>query len=199
MEKELDKIADYLLLHSSSIHELGLFHGKMGIVVALYIYADAQHDDVMREYAWELFQQIYDGVHTDMPIGLERGLAGIGYGTTLLCKRGLVECSLNDILADVDQKIMERDPRRLTDNSVRTGGRGLMMYLNLRQSVETVTSFDSNYFKELQDTMAGPIASSNEMQLTDILNEPTFAETDYLDKPIAIDGGSAYYILKHLL
>ena len=69
------------------MQELGLFHGKMGVVVALYLYADAYGDEVMREYAWELFQQVYDGVHTDMPVGLERGLAGIGYGTTLLCKR----------------------------------------------------------------------------------------------------------------
>lgn len=66
MKKEMDKIADYLLLRSSYMQELGLFHGKMGVVVALYLYADAYGDEVMREYAWELFQQVYDGVHTDM-------------------------------------------------------------------------------------------------------------------------------------
>ena len=106
MKEEMDKIADYLLLRSGYLQELGLFHGKMGVVVALYLYADAYGDEVMREYAWELFQQVYDGVHTDMPVGLERGLAGIGYGTTLLCKRGLVECSLNDILEDIDRKLL---------------------------------------------------------------------------------------------
>ena len=63
MKKEMDKIADYLLLRSSYMQELGLFHGKMGVVVALYLYADAYGDEVMREYAWELFQQVYDGVH----------------------------------------------------------------------------------------------------------------------------------------
>ena len=62
MKKEMDKIADYLLLRSSYMQELGLFHGKMGVVVALYLYADAYGDEVMREYAWELFQQVYDGV-----------------------------------------------------------------------------------------------------------------------------------------
>lgn len=29
MKKEMDKIADYLLLRSSYMQELGLFHGKM--------------------------------------------------------------------------------------------------------------------------------------------------------------------------
>ena len=47
MKKEMDKIADYLLLRSSYMQELGLFHGKMGVVVALYLYADAYGDEVM--------------------------------------------------------------------------------------------------------------------------------------------------------
>ena len=190
MKKEMDKIADYLLLRSSYMQELGLFHGKMGVVVALYLYADAYGDEVMREYAWELFQQVYDGVHTDMPVGLERGLAGIGYGTTLLCKRGLGEWSLNDILEDIDRKIMERDPRRLTDMSVRSGVRGLMLYLDLRQSVEAV---------ELQDTVARNNLPCRALDVMDVLNEPTFPETEYIERPLGIDGGCAYYILKSIL
>ena len=185
MKKEMDKIADYLLLRSSYMQELGLFHGKMGVVVALYLYADAYGDEVMREYAWELFQQVYDGVHTDMPVGLERGLAGIGYGTTLLCKRGLVECSLNDILEDIDRKIMERDPRRLTDMSVR--------------SVEAVATFVSRYMMELQDTVARNNLPCRALDVMDVLNEPTFPETEYIERPLGIDGGCAYYILKSIL
>ncbi|EGG57356.1 hypothetical protein HMPREF9442_00303 [Paraprevotella xylaniphila YIT 11841] len=198
MKEEMDKIADYLLLRSGYLQELGLFHGKMGVVVALYLYADAYGDEVMREYAWELFQQVYDGVHTDMPVGLERGLAGIGYGTTFLCKRGLVECSLNDILEDIDRKIMERDPRRLTDMSVRSGLRGLMLYLGLRQSVEAVTTFDSRYMMELQDTVERNNLSCRTLDFMDVLNEPTFPEAEYIEKPLGIDGGCAYYILKSI-
>ena len=121
MKKDIDKIADYLLLRSADMQDVGFFHGKTGVVAALYLYADAGGDDVLRDFAWELFQQVYDGVHTEMPLGLERGLAGIGYATAWLCRRGLLEGSLNDTLADIDAKIMEHDPRRLTDMSVRTG------------------------------------------------------------------------------
>ena len=178
MKKEMDKIADYLLLRSSYMQELGLFHGKMGVVVALYLYADAYGDEVMREYAWELFQQVYDGVHTDMPVGLERGLAGIGYGTTLLCKRGLVECSLNDILEDIDRKIMERDPRRLTDMSVRSGVRGLMLYLDLRQSVEAVATFDSTLVATVLDLTVGGMAQvTARMDVKDLKMELTGKST----------------------
>lgn len=197
MDKEvMDRIADYLLLKGSYLQDIGLFHGKMGVVVVLYLYADACGDDVLREYAWELLQQVYDGVHTDMPIGLECGLAGIGYGTTLLCQRGLVEGGLNDILADIDHKIMERDPRRLTDMSVRTGVRGLILYLNLRQRVESVTTFDGQYLKELQATVIGNGLVCRELDIVDMVNEPSFTGTEYLEKPLGIDGGCSYYLLK---
>ena len=120
MNTELRKITDYLLLKSPYIQDIGFFHGKMGIAVALYVYANRYHDQLIEEYAWDLFLQVYDGVHVDMPIGLECGLAGIGYGTTLLCELGLMKCDLNEILVDVDARIMERDPRRITDFSVRS-------------------------------------------------------------------------------
>lgn len=199
MHNEFWKIADYLLLKSSSMYDIGLFHGKMGVVLALYLYADKYADETMRDYAWELFQQVYDGVHADMPIGLERGLAGIGYGTSLLRKRGLVECDLNDILVDIDHKIMERDPRRLTDMSARTGVQGLMLYLELRQNVEPISTFDELYINELRETIMRHNLSCGTQDLMDILGEPSFPATEYIDKPLGIDIGCAHYILKAIL
>lgn len=196
--KEIDRIVDYLLLNSSYMKDVGLFHGKMGVVVALYMYAEACDDDVMRDYAWELFLQVYDGVCADMPIGMEYGLAGLGYGTTLLCKRGLIECDLNDILEDIDHKIMERDPRRLVDMSVRTGVGGLLLYLGLRQSVELVTTFDDIYLTELQDIAMKNNLYCRSLDILDFLNEPSFPKAEYIGKPLGIDGGSSYYILKRI-
>lgn len=199
VDNELGKIADYLLLKSSSMYDIGLFHGKMGVVLALYLYADKYADETMRDYAWELFQQVYDGVHADMPVGLEKGLAGIGYGTSLLRKRGLVECDLNDILVDIDNKIMERDPRRLTDMSARTGVQGLMLYLELRQSVNPISTFDELYIGELRETIMRHKLSCGVPDIMDILGEPAFPVTEYIDKPLGIDIGCAHYILKALL
>ena len=96
MELKIKKIADYLLLQSSYMQEIGLFHGKMGVALALNMYSSQYNDKLMEEYAWDLFQQVYDKVHIDMPVGLETGLAGIGYGTTLLYKYGLVSCERNN-------------------------------------------------------------------------------------------------------
>ena len=200
MDTELRKIADYLLLKSPYIQDVGLFHGKMGIVVSLYAYANKYGDSLLEDYAWDLLQQIYEEVHTDMPIGLENGLTGTGYGTTLLCKLGLVECDLNAVLEDVDTKIMERDPRRISDFSVRSGVGGLLLYLALRQSTgEPLLTFDNQYLTELESATAGRLKLNPNTSLLDLLNKPSFGVDDYIEKPVGIDGGSAYYILNDIL
>ncbi len=197
MNTGLRKITDYLLLKSSYLKDIGLFHGKMGIAVALYAYANRYHDNLIEEYAWDLFQQVYEGVHVNMSIGLEYGLAGIGYGTTLLYKKGFVNCDLNAILVDIDAKIMERDPRRMTDYSVRSGAGGLQLYLALRQEAnESLLTFDEQYLTEFQATMKNKKTFDHVPNMVDLLSIPSFTINDYIEKPIGIDGGSAYYILK---
>lgn len=200
MKEHLKKIVDYLLLHSPYMRDIGLFHGKMGVVIALYMYSTKYHDELISEYAWDLFQQVYDGIYSNMPIGLEYGLAGIGYGTTILYKRGLVDCDLNSILVDVDSKIMEHDPRRMKDLSIRSGIGGLIQYIALRKSTgEPVETFDTQYLSELYATIAPVMPVCQEKEIMDILNIPTFSIEEYTEKPLGIDGGSAYYILDDIL
>ncbi len=200
MKEQLRKIVDYQLLYSSYIQDIGLFHGKMGVVVALYLYAEKYRDELISEYAWDLLQQIYDSIYSNMPVGLEHGLAGIGYGTTILYKRGLVDCDLNSILVDVDSKIMDYDPRRMKNLSTRTGVGGLMRYIALRQSMdEPFNTFDTQYLSELYTTVASVIPICQETGILSILNAPLFSIDEYTEKPLGIDGGSAYYILKDTL
>ncbi len=195
-DAEMERIADYLLLKGTFVQDVGLFHGKMGIAMALHLYAGKWGDDMLSEYAWDLLQQVYDGVHTDLPVGLERGLAGIGYAVTLLRKAGAVEGSLNGILDEIDAKIMEHDPRRLTDLSVRTGAGGLMLYLGARQGVEPVTTFDGRYLSELQAVVSGGREAVRPSDVVELLDEPAFPASECVDHPLGIDGGCAYYLLK---
>ncbi len=179
------------------MRDIGLFHGKMGIAVSLFAYANKYDDKLMEEYAWDLLQQVYEGVHSDLPIGLENGLIGIGYGVTLLYENKWVEGELNAILSDVDEKIMERDPRRIKDFSIRSGIGGLLLYLTIRERANGVpATFDSQYLAELHDKVSDNDFKVRETNLIDILNMPSFKENDYVDQAIGIDGGSAYYVLK---
>lgn len=193
------RIADYLLLHGPRIPDIGLFHGKMGIATALYMYSARYGDGQTGEFAWELFQQVYEGIHRDMPVGLENGLAGIGYGTTLLNTLGLLDGDLNDVLMEIDRKIMERDPRRMTDLSLRSGAAGIMRYIALRKSSgQGLLTFDSVYLRELQET-AGRQPDGSPCDILSILNEPESGPEEYIGRPLGIDGGIAYHLVKTYL
>ena len=193
----LDKIADYLLLRSSYSKDISLFHGKMGMALSLYLYAEKSGDNLLKEYTWDLFLQVHESVHTDMPVGLECGLAGIGVGTVLLCQYSGQDCNFNDILAEVDTKIMERDPRRLKDMSLRTGMAGLLYYLSLRGiDGSEISSFDKQYISELYQATSNCKIPNNITNLIDIVDEPSFTMCNYLEEPLGIDGGSSYYLLK---
>lgn len=195
MNDYMTKIADHLLLKTPYMKDIGLFHGKMGAAVALYMYSAQYSDEQMGEFAWELFQQVYDGIHCDMPVGLEYGLAGIGYGTTLLKRYGLLDGDLNDVLMEIDRKIMERDPRRLTDLSLRTGAGGIQLYIDLRRKTEgEPLSFEADYLQELAAT--GMENAGALPDLTAILHEPESSIDDYIDRPLGIDGGIAYHLVK---
>lgn len=193
-------IADYLLLKSSFVRDISLFHGKMGMVLSLYLYAEQNGDELLKEYAWDLFLQVHENVHTDMPIGLEYGLAGIGVGTVLLCHHSGMDCNFNDILSELDAKIMEHDPRRINDLSIRSGVAGLLYYLRLRSIYGgEITSFDKQYIEELQQIADSHKISIDTMSIMDIINEPSFSQDDYIEKPLGIDEGSSYYILKSVM
>ena len=197
MNSEIRNIVDYLLLKSSYMPNIGLFHGKMCIAIAMFAYANRFNDKLMEEYAWDLLQQVYDGVHSDMPIELESGLIGIGYGVTLLYENKWVEGELDSVLFDIDEKIMERDPRRIKDFSLRSGIGGLLFYLTIRERTNgALATFDRQYLTALHDKVLDNDFKVRETNLIDILNMPSFKETDYIDQPIGIDGGSAYYVLK---
>ena len=200
MRSELHKIIDYLLLKSPFVQDISLFHGKTGLALALYLYADKHKDKLLNEYAYELFQQVHEGIHSDMPIGLEYGLAGIGYATTLLYKHKLVDCDLNEVLSELDSKIMERDPRRMTDMNLRTGASGIRTYIQLRMTTnERLTSFDSLYLSELLKNIINSKAEYMQSDLLDILTPPEFYIDEYIGKPWGIDKGSSYFILKYAL
>ncbi len=199
---DLEKITNYILLVSGKISDVSLYYGKTGIVLSLMMYAKSIDSKPIKDFADENFNDIYPGIHDGMPIGIEYGLAGVGYGVTLMKKAGLIDCELNDVLFDIDSRIMETDPRRCKDLSFRKGLAGVVSYINLRRETEgIVTSFDPAYLNEVSIRMnAASDIERQEMSKTliDDIESPTWNLKEYLSKPISIHQGSSYYLLKEV-
>lgn len=190
-----DTIIDYIILQGSNIRNIGLYHGKIGIVLSLFLYARVYNDKIVENYAWDLLQDVYDGANKMMPVGLEDGLSGIGYGITLLRSVGIFESNMNDVLYDIDQKIMNIDPRRITDYTVRSGMQGIMSYICIRQSLdEELHSIDNQYISELKERLSWRY-NVMEFSLTKNIIRPNWKVGDYVGKDLGIDNGCCYYII----
>ena len=80
-----------------------------------------------------------------MPINLETGLCGIGWGIEYLIQNGFMEGDSNEILTEIDKKVMERDLRRIKDLSLETGLMGISSYINIRINNADITAIHTNF------------------------------------------------------
>ncbi len=195
----LNNVANYLLLRSSYIGDVSLFHGKSGIMLALYAYSKKYNKPIFHEYAEDLMQEIYKMIHDNLPIGLEQGLSGIGYAFTLLSNAEIIECDLNDVLYTIDHTIMCRDPRRMTDMTVKTGMLGVWMYICERmRSRQPLTTFDNAYINDLKAILEKQKVSLtyNAAWLLDELKTPEYDISEYLDKNLGLDNGCSNFLIK---
>lgn len=200
--EQLKNIVNYLLLKSHYWVIPGLYHGKMGIIFALYCYAEKHRDECIKDYAFELLQEIYKGLHTFLPIGMEHGLTGIATGITTLWEKNLLEGDLNDVLYDIDEKIMSYDPRRFKDFSFRNGALGVWNYVQERMSLNIpLTSLDSIYCEELSNQIAKQnlIDIKYRKSFLDDIKSPTWNAKDYLNKELGIENGLSYFLIQEAL
>lgn len=147
-----EKVISYILLNSSFISNLGLFHGKMGIALFFAHYARFTKQTLYDDFAGELLDEIYDNISVNMPVDLENGLCGIGWGIEYLLRNSFMEGSSDEILEEIDRKVMERDPRRIIDMSFRKGLGGIMYYILARLTsfrTNQKIPFDKQYLYEL--------------------------------------------------
>lgn len=153
----INEIVPMLIIDSGNISNNGLFHGKMGIVLFFAHYGRYSGDKLYDQFAGKLLDEIYEDITTEMPVNLESGLCGIGWGVEYLVQGGFMKGNTDDILEEIDLRIMERDPRRIRDVSFRSGLGGIAFYVLARlitKRQEGRYPFDLTYIRDLQKALA---------------------------------------------
>lgn len=150
----LKKIAQNVLLKSGFASELGLAQGKMGMILFLMHYARLIDNELYEEYAGLLLDDIYTHLSGNLPINMENGLCGIGWGTEYLLQNRFVEGEADEVLGEIDRIIMERNPVRVSDFSLETGLAGIFEYVLIRiRSSKTLKNrflFDKDYLEAIE-------------------------------------------------
>ena len=151
----LQQIANHLIINSSFLVNWGLYHGKMGIVLFFVHYARYTGNILYEEYAGDLLDEIFEDIHAGVTLDFENGLSGIGWGLLYLLKNHFVEGDPDDVLFDIDQRMMEINLSRVVDQSVERGLGGYLSYILGRLSVASEHSlFDMGYRAELQKVLS---------------------------------------------
>ncbi|MBQ8529673.1 MAG: glycosyltransferase [Parabacteroides sp.] len=146
-----------LILNACFIPNIGLFHGRMGCVLFLAVYARHTQNEMYENFASELLDTIYEDLNKELHFNLEDGLCGIGWGIEYLVQQGLMQGDTDEILWEVDQRIMEYNPLRISDLSFRRGLGGLTFYVIARLLAVRETEkipFDWNYLQSLKTALS---------------------------------------------
>ena len=170
----LPRIARHLIMNASFISDLGLYHGKMGIVLFFSHYARYTGNSLYDEFSGELLDDVYEEIHTGLPVNFEYGLCGIGWGIEYMLKNGFIAGDSDEILAELDNKVMERDLRRITDRSLRTGFEGISTYICTRINSSSRKSgslpFDNTYLTNWKSVTPTIAISDDEAIWKNIVN-----------------------------
>lgn len=189
-------LVNYLALQAVQVSGSGLFHGRMGIILSLYCHGFVHDNQSLCDYASNILQNTADD-YFDGDLSIENGLSGLGLGFTLLYKAGMFKDNLNDILYEIDKKIMSVDPRRMEDYSFRKGALGVLFYIRTRLSVnQECVSIQKDYIQELEANIKRISCEAVRQELfVESLRQPSWKMEDYLEKDAGIDNGSAYYLI----
>jgi hypothetical protein len=139
-----------------------------------------------------------------MPINFESGLCGIGWGIEYLLVNRFVESESDDILSDIDNKIMERNLYKITDISLKTGLKGLFYYidkrLNSSRKVWGSMPFDESFLTNYQFIKdKNKIHTLSEKYLFSMILENLPNDENITQWRYGIENGCAGYGLKYLL
>ena len=152
------KLLHKLLLNSSFENDIGLFYGKMGIIIFFSHYFKTKNNPLFEDTASELMDELLNEIHENLPVGFASGSAGIGWGIEYLIQNGFMEGDSLDICEEVDIRIMERDPRRIKDYSIEIGLGGILHYVLAHikgvMAQHSKPPFDETYLNDLYQTVS---------------------------------------------
>ena len=118
-----------LIVDSIGMSDIGLFDGKMGIIISLITYSRRNKLKCIESMVDFLMEQLLDSMTDISPLSFSNGLTGIGWGIEYLIQNGYMPGCGADICTEIDKKLMSCDIRRVDDFSLEHGIYGWLHYI----------------------------------------------------------------------
>ena len=123
------RVVHKLIIDSTGMSDIGLFTGKMGIILSLVTYSRSTKQKAIEEVADFLMNQVLESMTNISPLSFSNGLTGIGWAIEYLIQNGYMPGCGADICTDIDNKLMSYDIRRVGDFSLENGIYGWLHYI----------------------------------------------------------------------
>ena len=148
----LAHLATFLRSIVSYVEGSGLIHGKMGLILFFYCYYKYSSNTDYLELADEMLGDMLKYLKSDIPIGIESGICGLGLFLGYLISENIVEGDLDEVLEDIDRMVVSKTVFDTEDWSFETGFIGIVYYVSYRlgcggEKVKNI--FDACYKKRL--------------------------------------------------
>ena len=193
----LYRIANHLMMKSAFIDDIGLYHGKMGIILFFFHFSKYANNSVYEDFANELLNDLYDEISVDMPLNFEYGLSGIGWGLHYILQNQFVEGDVDIVLSEIDNKIMECNLCRMQDETMKTGSKGILCYINKRIFCNS-DFFETSFVLEIEKIKSKMCFCdlSDDVKLLHLICSSPPKNNNILNWPLGLMGGCAGLGLK---
>lgn len=160
-------IINHLILRSPYLPDTGLFNGKTGIALFFLHYYRTTRHPVFEDHAFDLVDDVCGNLQKDMPLGLEGGLCGIGWGLEYMIYQRFMDGE-DDLCGIIDSAVKERNPRYITDFCLKSGILGILHYIFIRiknTGDEKDPPFDRQWLSDLQVTLQSHLIGKPDAEL----------------------------------
>jgi glycosyltransferase involved in cell wall biosynthesis len=149
----LEAILINVIAKNQTSNNIGLLKGRMGIVLFLYHYAHYFNERWVHKIAGAILEDIFEELTSVDFLNFNSGILGIGWGIEYLSQNQLIDANTNDLLEEIDQKLMDCDLDQIENLNQEKGLGGVMKYIVARlYSVEKEkrnNPFDVDFLNKL--------------------------------------------------
>lgn len=128
-EKFLIKSLLYILSDINKLKDPGLVHGKLGTTILLYFYAQYTKNKYITILADSFLEEIIQEANSISFFNIHTGLLGIGWGISFLHQQKFITGNINEILYEIDKKVIETSPNRISNLNLENGLGGIIRYV----------------------------------------------------------------------
>lgn len=129
---DMERQMVFILTHTYYYQNNSICSGRCGLVILFLLWARKYKNPFFEQVAEGFLEQIYESLSFATNINFYDGLLGIGWCFEFLIQNNLIDETPDDILEEVDNQVMTLRCERILDVSLRTGIRGVVMYVLAR-------------------------------------------------------------------